>query len=622
MGDQLTTSSRARRVSWVVAAALATVLAGCVGPDPLGGLASSRNDAPPPAATTCGADSYSCILPFPSDRWQIADPTTATGVRLEVPPNAVDPAVLAKLGPRDEVREALLGADGFSPLTPVVFQLPEALAPSSIPADGGDLVAVWDVTTGARVPIRAEVSQFRADERGAHNIVLAWPRTKFEYGHQIFGRVGRGVVDAAGGAATASPSLESASAATREAAVVDTAADWPDYLSATSFVVRTEQSIVADVDRLAGILRSEDHPVRYLKVLPSLLGGAAVVEGQLRSTDFREADGVIPRDGSATPRERWLDFTLVVPDHGASPDGAPVVMYGHGITAFKESMLVVSGQNASKGYATIGIDLPNHGTRVPDGGHIVELAQPNQLGRVESSLLQGELDQLSLLLAIPHLADLDVLPRDWLANTGGDGVGELDTSHVLYQGTSLGGVLGGTFLALAPEIEAAFLQVPGSGIIDTLVHSLVWELFKNIVPGGAPLGETHVLTFFAQTLLDRADNTYYLDRIRRRGTPVYVSYAIDDGVVPNFSTERMLALLDLPMTGKRWGPVGLGLDADWTAAMPADGRAFSQVPTDELYGNVLKPFLTHLEFLNPVSVSALDLWLDDRTDAVRASATE
>jgi len=215
-----------------------------------------------------------------------------------------------------------------------------------------------------------------------------------------------------------------------------------------------------------------------------------------------------------------------------------------------------------------------------------------------------------------HLGSLDVLPRNWLAGTGGDGVADLDVGHVLYEGTSLGGVLGATFLALAPEVEGAFLQVPGSGIIDTLFHSLVWEMFRGIVPTGAPYGETHVLTFFAQNLLDRADNTYYLDRIRQRGTPIFLSYAVDDGIVPNTSTERMISLLDLPLVGRQAGPIPSWLASSRSSTMPTDGRGYGQVPTGELYGNILKPFLTHLEFMNPISVSALDAWLDGRTAAL------
>lgn len=340
------------------------------------------------------------------------------------------------------------------------------------------------------------------------------------------------------------------------------------------------------------------------------------MSGQVRITDFRDAYGVISRDGSATGHEAWVDFMAVLPEASAAPGGAPVVIYGHGITVMKESMLVVAGQNATKGYATIGIDVPNHGSRINEGGHIIDLAYPALLGRVESLLLQGELDQLSLLSAIEqHLGSLDVLPRDWVAGTGGDGVADLDTSRILYEGTSLGGVLGATFLALAPEVDGAFLQVPGSGIMDTLFHSLVWEMFRGIVPTGAPMGETHVLTFFAQSLLDRSDNTYYLDRIRRRGTPIYLSYAVDDGIVPNAGTERMIDLLGLPMVGPQVGPIRPGVADGAAPTMPADGRGFGQVPTGELYGNLLKPFLTHLEFMNPISVAALDTWLDGRSRA-------
>lgn len=571
---------------------LVVSMVGCVGPDPL--LAGGGSTQPSESVSTCGAPSFSCALPFPSDRWQIADASTATGVHLEIPPNSIAKAVLDQLGPRDEAAEALIGADGFSPLTPVVFQLPDALGPNSVPTDGGDVVRVFDVTTGERVPVRAEVSTFMTDERSAHNVVLVWPAVKFAYGHRIFAALRHGVTSADGSPAAASPSLAQASQATRDAAAeVDSSVPWADYLAATSFVVRTEQSIVGDVDRLAGLVRADDHPVRNIEVRPSLIGGAAAVSGQIRITDFRDAEGVISRDGTAVGHELWVDFMAVLPERSAAPGGAPVIMYGHGITVMKESMLVVAGQNAAKGYATIGIDVPNHGSRVNEGGHILDLAYPVLLGRVESLLLQGELDQLSLLLAIEqHLGSLDVLPRNWVAGTGGDGVADLDVTHVLYEGTSLGGVLGATFLALAPEVEGAFLQVPGSGIMDTLFHSLVWELFRGIVPTGAPVGETHVLTFFAQNLLDRADNTYYLDRIRQRGTPVQLSYAADDGIVPNTSTARMVDLLGL-----------------------SGSPRVTRVPTDELYGNLLKPLLTHLEFMNPISVSSLDAWLDERSDS-------
>lgn len=604
-----------RRPRSVVGALVAVVLAGCVGPDPMAIGLPAQQAAP---ATTCGAPSFSCALPFPSDRWQVADASTATGVHLEMVPGSIDQAVLDQLGPRDEVAEALFGSDGFSPLTPIVFQLPDGLGPESVPTDGGDVVQVFDVTSGQRVPVRVEVSGLGVDERGAKNILLVWPRVKFDYGHRIFAGVRVGVRTASGELAVASPAVSQASQATREAAAsVNVSVPWSDYLTATSFVVRTEQTIVADVDRLAAIVRADDHPIRNITVQPPMFGGAVTVSGQVRISDFRESDGVIPRDGSATSTPLWTDFMAVLPERSTSSGPAPVAIYGHGITAMKESMVVVSATNASKGIATIGLDNPNHGSRTNEGGHLVDLAYPVLLGRVESSLLQSELDLLSLLGAIQtSLSQLDVLPYDFLADRGGDGRPDLDGSSVVYQGTSLGGVLGATFVGLAPELEGAYLQVPGSGIMDTLIRSLAWEIFRSTIPHGAPIGETHVVTFFAQSLLDRADNTYYLDRIRRAGTPIFLSYAIDDGLVANTSTERMIALLDLPMVGAKVAPIALDLDARRVATMPADGRGYGQIPTGWLDGNLIKPFLTHLQFADPVSQSTLESWLDGRLSAM------
>lgn len=596
------------RAALIAAAAVAMV--SCSTP----GLIAGGTAGLTAPAERCGAPSHSCNLPFPSDSWLVPDATTATGVRVSIPRDAVPRSLTDQLGPRDQIVEAETGADGFSPLTPIAFQLPDALEARHVPDDGGELVVVWDADTGQRVPIRVELSDLGVDERGARNVIVAWPRTRYDYGHRIVGVVRRGLLNASGQPAAVAPSLERASAATREAvARLDPAVAWSDHLSATSFVTRSEASIVGDVDRMAAWVRADDHPVRNLEVRPSLIGGSVAVSGQLRATDFRAPDGVITRDGSAMPNHRWIDFLLVLPGRPATAAGAPVAIYGHGITIFKESMAIVAAQNAAKGFATIGIDLPNHGSRSGDGGHVLDLVHPWSLGRIESSLLQGELDQLSLLGAIQrHLGSLDVATAGGAPGAGGDGVADLDTSNIVYQGTSLGGLLGAEFVALAPEIDAAYLQVPGSGIVDILTHSLIWQIFKPIVPWGAAVGELHVLTYFCQTLLDRADNTYYLDRIRERGTPVFVTYAIDDGVVGNRSTERMVSLLGLPMVGEQYGPMPGVAGARPGGAMGADGRGFRQVPTDGLYGNFAKPLLTHVEFMHPISTRTLDEWLDTR----------
>lgn len=613
MGESYNRRVRAQRLRNLVAViAVGTAVSACV----------PESAAPPipPAATECGPASFSCNLPYPSDGWLVEDASTATGVRLDVPDDAVAPEVLAMFGQRDQVADAEVGGDGFSAVTPVALQLPDALAPDAIPADGGEVVVAWDITTGERIRIHAEVSQHLNDERGVRNIIVAYPATRFAPGHRIAVAVLPGVVAQSGGVASPSPSKAWASAQTRDAvARFAPKVPWQDVLAATSFTVRSDESFSEDVDRMVAEIHAADLGFRNISIAPSLLGGSVMVSGEVQALDFREADGAIARDGSATAAEQWLSFVMVLPERPASPKGAPVLVYGHGLIAMKESMLVVSNDAAAKGYAVIAIDKPNHGTRVAtDGAHIAELNWPANLSRLQSLMLQAVLDDISLITALTKNGGVfDVSPTTWFGPSG-DGIADLDLDSIYYSGTSLGGVLGSAVVALEPAVDAAYFQVPGTGIIDVLFHSMAWGLFQTVVPGNATYGDSHALTFFAQNLLDRADATNYLHRIRERGTPVFISYGLDDGLVRNAATERMAEILGLPFVGRQYAPLPKSLLAGAVDEMPADGNGFHQVPTDHMPEWFLRPLQTHIAFLEPVSHATLDRWLDDRLGEIRA----
>jgi len=563
-------SSAVRRGLVVAAAVLAVV--GC----------APTWKLPGPVATACGTPSYSCALPYPAQRYQVSDPTTATGVRVQVPEATFPAAVIGQLGPGGTLADAERGADGFSPLGPVVFQFPDGVDPTSVPSDGGDVITVTDLDTGARVPLRAEVAP-TTDERGRRGVLVLWPRTTWPYGAEVRAAVGPGLRSAEGAAAM-------------------------PWVAETSFTVRSLASITDDVDRMAAAVRADEHPVRNLLVSPPVMGGAAIVTGQVASTDFRDDRGVVPNDGSAQGRRRWLDFLVTLPDRPAGPAGAPVVIYGHGISTTKESALIVAARNAERGVATIGIDVPNHGSRAYEDGPLFEIIYPTHLGQVTTMTMQGELDHLSLLMAVQSsLRDLDAVP--FRSSTDhGDGVADLDVSRVFYQGTSMGGFLGTTFVGLAPEIDGAFVQVPGAGILDTIYHSLLWGIFDDLLPAGAGPGDGMALIAGAQALLDRSDPTHYLDRIRRRGTPFFVVYGVGDGVVINETTDRLVELLDLPSVGPRYRDA----QRSTLATLPSDGRAVQQVPTEASTGALGADFFAHLAFAHPDAWAAYDAWMDQQ----------
>lgn len=580
--------------------------------------------APSEAAVTCtDVPAGGCLLPYPSDRWEVDDPTTATGRRIVVPTDVLPARILDQFGPGATVEAAFDGADGFSAISPVFFELPTAVDPATLPADGGDAFVVYDVTTGLRVPIRAEVS-LDANRLGATDrIVVAWPVTRFEYGHRLVA-VLTDRLRAAGGAALPraagldAPSSEASAARIgrirSDLEAVAVATPWSSIVSATAFTVRSRENVTADLDRMAEVVRSTDHPIRNVRIGPSLIGGAAQITGQVRVTDFRDPDGVIPRGDTGSVSERWVDFVMAMPHRPASPAGAPVAIYGHGLMAFKESMIAVSETNARKGIATVGIDVPNHGSRQYEGGWLFDLANPRNFGRLANMPLQGELDELSLLMAIQqHFGKIDQMPWRWWDGSSGDGVADLDTSRIFYEGTSMGGFLGASFVALAPELDGAFLQVAGSGILDTLFHSVLWPLFTSVEPAGATPADAQALVGTVSMLLDRSDNTYLLDRIREAGTPLWLAYARQDGVVPNTSSNRMMALLGLPLSGPVYTPTLPSVPH--VKGMPPGGTGASQNQTSQLDSNLAKALLAHTTFSDPGPEGVLSEWLERRLEA-------
>lgn len=524
------------------------------------------------------AEPRSCLLPFPSERYLTRDDTTATGWRVAVPDDVLPASVLGQLRPGGDQHSAYDGADGFSPLTPITFQFPTALTNGEVADNGGGHVTVTDDTTGEPVDFRVDRSVDAVRFLQRDTVLMLWPATVWPYGHRI----------------TAAVSFPGRPA------------------TSTTFVVRSIDNGRGNLDALAAAVRAEDHPVRRLSVGPSLLGGAKLVSGEVATTDFRDGDGVVPRDRTASHRTTWVRFILTLPARPASAKGAPVAIYGHGIIAFKETMAVVAGPNADAGIATIALDIPNHGERMADGS-VLDLAIPARLGQLISMPLQGTLDNLSLLLAVrSHLGQL----RTLLPEAGVD----LDVENVLYEGTSMGGFLGAELLGIAPEITRAFIQVPGSGIIDTLYHSLLWPVFSRVIPSGISAGESGVLLSAAASMADRTENALILDRVKRMGTAVRIVYGAGDGTVPNTSTDRMLRLLDVPVAGPIKNPTtARRVDVDGLAKL--DGSALDRVATQiDTWGQQRSwagGLLTHLSFLDRTPMEELRAWVQRRADEAR-----
>lgn len=603
-------STRTRIVSVVAAIVGSALVASCaLIPTDAPPLPSGGNEKPNCASAAIS----SCALPFPSNEFTSPDPTSTTGLKVDVPTDIVPKHLTEQLGPGGTLSDSIAGANGFSAVTPVIFELDQRVNASSLPTDGGSVIVVFNERTGEPVAIRAELPIDSLVRNGGHErVVMAWPQTSFEYGETYVAYLTQELESQSGRSFRRSSNLDDASTpAGKVAATINkfTGIQSNDLLSATRFTIRTRDNATSTLTQMAAATRAMEHPVRHLvtDVAPLIPAAAGVVRGEVLVTDFRNDLGVI--QSLDNPKGTWVPFMMVVPRRAPESGKAPIAIYGHGLSIMKESMIVVAETNAQRGVATIGIDVPNHGERQDGyGGYLLEVANPQGLGRLAAMTTQAPAEHLALLLAIQdHLDGMTFEFRDWLT---GEPVTApaIDGSRILYQGTSMGGVLGLSFTAIAPEIEASFLQVPGTGIIDIIYHSLLWVGFMGVIPYHGEAGDSAAMIGVATLLFDRSDSVNLLPDLKANGTPTFVSYGVGDAIVPAFATERIIDGLDLPLVGKQIGDLDIEFDV-YDGEFPTNGFGFQQVYPESWDENWVG-FGGHLAFMEAQGQHSLELWLN------------
>jgi hypothetical protein len=219
----------------------------------------------------------------------------------------------------------------------------------------------------------------------------------------------------------------------------------------------------------------------------------------------------------------------------------------------------------------IGIDAPEHGSRgVPNA----DLAQSVfeffalddksgsfDLRRARDNFRQMAADQLQLVRLIEQLATLDVLPVG-----APDGVPDLDPAQILYIGHSFGSVLASTALAVAPEIQAACLNVGGNGLMTIMRESATFQLLvKGLRPPGLTDGDLARFFAFSQAIIDPGDPINFAPYVSRGAGPgvegwrprhLLLQEVHKDSIVPNLSTELLARGLGLAHGGRVVRDVG------------------------------------------------------------------
>jgi hypothetical protein len=578
-----------------------------------------------------------CTLPFPSNQYTVEDVSSPTGLTVDLK------GTLFSKQAEDEIigfgsPDIYANKSGFSAAAPVLFELSSPFAKSSLPSDGGDAFIVFNRSSGQREAIRAGHVKYAAKEKRfgatATTVIEAFPRSRFQYGAHYVAVITKSLKPVGGDEYTTVPAIQALAAGKASAEVQASYGEAFDYvvaqgvspdeiISLTTFTVIDEHSNNAEFYELIDVVENDDHPVRGLKTTYVPVGYvAAIIKGQVRLTDLRDIDsGRVRYTPGMQGRPYWTDFVLKIP-RAAQYGKVPIAIFGHGVIASKETENV-SYINARQGVATINIDQPYHGSRRKlDGINMLFLPSPENIPRVSGLVVQSSLDLHSLISAIKtSLAHLNVVPRNtWLNRSvfsKGVSSPDIDTDQILYQGTSLGGVLGSTFASTARDLKGAFMYVTGVGLSNILSHSRVFEGldFDAMVPSSATGGDAGLFFHAVQTEVDIADGINFVHYARQGGygrlpRPIAIQYGVDDGIVFNQSSEAFAEIADLPLVGRTPQPVSYLK----TVAHFEDGYGVVQTPPLIPTGTVFDDLLGHASFIRLDASIQTSRWLRQVTD--------
>mgnify|MGYP005851792339 CR=1 FL=1 len=325
------------------------------------------------------------------------------------------------------------------------------------------------------------------------------------------------------------------------------------------------------------------------------------------------------------------------------PAELPILIYQHGITSNRGTLLALADRLAGACIVGVAIDLPKHGitstamlgdtplgalslnglerlvqtdengagcfqteAAIPyadetgfhcsSGDNFVNLID---LANARDTIRQGALDMHSLRLALAT----GVLDSAALGLTKGT-----DTDSIHFAGISLGGIVGAPFVARedAADLSTATLNVMGGGIAKLLDGSPTFE--PNITAGlfanaeiGKPSGEYEGFLIIAQTVIDSVDPVNYTD-VFDQAMPILIQQVVGD---PSNNFECVLNGVGCPdqvvpanLFGGTFAPAG-SLDQDGDPLGWGLGQSWGVVS-----GTGQTTFLANQNFISTPSVLA------------------
>jgi len=552
------------------------------------------------SATGCEElDLSHCILPFPSNRYTVADETTPTGRRVAIPAEGL--IVNAKgifIDPNEWNRN-----DGFSPNSPLLTYIADLDAKASALPEWTDLesslsanasVVIVDIETGDRIPLWAELD---AEIGGEQPLLIVQPAVALLDGHS-YAVAMRNLKTNSGADVVPSPIFEfyrdgytsdnaqlNGRTAEMEAmftALTSAGIERSTLQLAWDFTVASTQNLTGRIlavrDNTLAWLDTHSLEYSVTSIVPASRDDVAIqVAGTFKLPTHLTGDGSAgqkfaydsttagPNDLPVMGEVVDVPFICQVPQ-GVIDDPSIVLrpgLYGHGLLGSEYEIDYGGDVRALAQEANVLFCATKWAGMSEDdvGNAVVSLQDLSNFPTVADRLQQGIVNMIALgrlmntddgILSDPAFGDIKV---------AGD---------LVYYGNSQGGIMGSALTAVSPDISRAVLGVPATNYGLLLLRSIDFDQYESIMEPAYPTRRDRTIAISVmQMLWDRGEGGGYINHITRDPLP---------GTQPNKAVLMHVAWGDHQVSELAAFNEARSLGAKIYRPVVADGRSREATP--------------------------------------------
>jgi hypothetical protein len=521
-----------------------------------------------------------CLYPWPIDLLTTPDASTPTGLRLDYDATLLPATLEGALFTVDELANTF---DGFSPNSQIRFVFAAEVDAAPLPglhgiadslAPDAEIVLI-DAESGERWPYFVEADA--TAEAGEPVTMFVRPMKRLDFNRRyVIGL--RGLKDKSGATiaptplfralrdqlTTDVPQLE-AMRADHEAvfsALQKAGVERGELQLAWGFTTASAERAQRDLTAISPQIEAQagggslGYEIKSIDVDPDP-ALARVLRGYLTVPNCLTGDAgpgaLLQRDPEGMPvckGTTQAPFVIAIPKEvwdSGSP--VPFIVYGHGLLGSGEEAVGI----AKKATSVIVAGTDFWGMSQEDIPTLATTLQANFKGAatLADRLLQSAVNFTSLA----YLAQGDLMQEMELKSPIDMTQSLIDPTAVHYLGGSQGGIMGGTVVAMAPNLSRG-IAVVGAGNYSLMVwRSTAFSMLNSLWEGAQPdTQDREFLLSIFQSTFDRVDPIIHKELLEQPlggGDPkrLMLVESIGDCQVPNIATEVMARSLGMSMLG-------------------------------------------------------------------------